>query len=63
MSRNGFATAFEQRGQAINEKVRLYGLPAAIGDTLFLVAALVFLLFFAALVIKLVFAPRLSWLT
>ena len=36
----------------------LYGLPSAIGDTLFLVAALVFLLFFAALVIKLVFAPK-----
>jgi tellurite resistance protein len=36
----------------------LYGLPAAIGDALFLVAALVFLLFFAALVIKLVLAPK-----
>ena len=36
----------------------LYGLSAAIGDALFLVAALVFLLFFAALVIKLVLAPK-----
>jgi len=36
----------------------LYGLSAAIGDALFLVSALVFLLFFAALVIKLVLAPK-----
>src|SRR5260370_4650514 len=36
----------------------LYGLSAAIGDAVFLVAALVFLLFFAALVIKLVLAPK-----
>src|SRR5260370_8661203 len=36
----------------------LYGLPAGIGDALFLVAALVFLLFFAVLVIKLVLAPK-----
>src|SRR5260221_1418615 len=36
----------------------LYGLSAAIGDALFLVAALVFLLFFAALVIKLVLASK-----
>ena len=36
----------------------LYGLSAAIGDALFLVAALVFLLLFAALVIKLVLAPK-----
>ena len=36
----------------------LYGLSAAIGDALFLVAAVVFLLFFAALVIKLVLAPK-----
>src|SRR5260370_41180470 len=36
----------------------LYRLPAGIGDALFLVAAIVFLLFFAALVIKLVLAPK-----
>src|SRR6266446_134406 len=36
----------------------LYGLPAGIGDALFLVAALVFLLFFSALVIKLVLASK-----
>jgi tellurite resistance protein len=36
----------------------LYGLSAAIGDALFLVAAFVFLLFFTALVIRLVLAPK-----
>ena len=36
----------------------LYGLSAGIGDALFLVAALVFLLFLAVLVIKLVLAPK-----
>ncbi len=36
----------------------LYGLSAAIGDALFLVAAVVFLLFFTVLVIKLVLAPK-----
>jgi len=36
----------------------LYGLSAASGDALFLVAAVVFLLLFAALVIKLVLAPK-----
>ena len=36
----------------------LYGLSAAIGDSLFLVAAIVFLLFLVALVIKLVLAPK-----
>jgi tellurite resistance protein len=36
----------------------LYGLSAEIGDALFLVAAVVFLLFFAALAIKLVLAPK-----
>ena len=36
----------------------LYGLSAAIGDALFLVAAVVFLLFFAANVVKLVLAPK-----
>src|SRR6266536_2563812 len=36
----------------------LYGLPAGIGDALFLVAAVVFLLFFVALVVKLVLAPK-----
>src|SRR5215469_16027458 len=36
----------------------LYGLSAATGDALFLVAALVFLLFSATLVIKLVLAPK-----
>lgn len=36
----------------------LYGLSAGIGDALFLVAAIVFLLFLAALVIKLVLAPK-----
>src|SRR5689334_11863141 len=36
----------------------LYGLSAVIGDALFLVAAVVFLLFFAALAIKLVLAPK-----
>lgn len=36
----------------------LYGLSAAIGDALFLVAAVVFLLFFVALVVKLVLAPK-----
>ncbi len=36
----------------------LYRLPAGIGDALFLVAAVVFLLFFAALVVKLVLAPK-----
>jgi tellurite resistance protein len=36
----------------------LYGLSAGIGDALFLVAAVIFLLFFAALVIKLVLAPK-----
>jgi tellurite resistance protein len=37
---------------------KLYGLSAGIGDALFLVAAVMFLLFFAALVIKLARAPR-----
>ncbi|HEX6480238.1 MAG TPA: hypothetical protein VF043_15480 [Ktedonobacteraceae bacterium] len=36
----------------------LYGLSAEIGDALFLAAAVVFLLFFAALAIKLVLAPK-----
>src|SRR5258708_31255383 len=36
----------------------LYALPARIGDALFLVAAAVFLLFFAAVVVKLVLAPK-----
>jgi tellurite resistance protein len=36
----------------------LYGLSAAIGNALFLVAVLVFLLLFASLVIKLVLAPK-----
>ena len=36
----------------------LYGLSAGIGDALFLVAAVIFLLFFAALVIKLVLVPK-----
>src|SRR6266700_3091483 len=36
----------------------LYRLPAGIGDALFLVAAVVFLLFFVALVVKLVLAPK-----
>src|SRR5260370_7284497 len=36
----------------------LYGLSAAIGDALFLVAAVVFLLFFTVLVLKLVLPPQ-----
>src|SRR5260370_36863273 len=36
----------------------LYGLSAAIGNALFLVAAVVFLLFFTVLVFKLVLAPQ-----
>src|SRR5260221_12430338 len=36
----------------------LYRLHAGIGDALFLVAAVVFLLFFAALVVKLLLAPK-----
>jgi tellurite resistance protein len=36
----------------------LYGLSAGIGDALFLIAAVVFLLFLAVLVIKLVLAPK-----
>src|SRR5260221_5793595 len=60
MPPNVYAIAFGLVGLA---RVRhlagsLYGLSAAIGDALFLVAALVFLLFFAALVIKLVLASK-----
>jgi tellurite resistance protein len=57
---NFYAIAFGLVGLARVWRLagNLYGLPAGIGDALFLVAAVVFLLFFAALVVKLVLAPK-----